>query len=193
MKLGSYTFDWTPDQYTIPKQDKYSSYVLTYSSVDFFSWGLDIVGKIIELDWESLSTDQFNRIQVLLEDDETKTWDIESEDRIFYGSPSENTPFTAGKTVTGQTSGAIATISAVDTTRYNIALSSIVGTFQTGEVIKDNTLAPNQKSATITSLEIISNFTVNLISWTGTYFEQLNTGLTYRKDCKLRLLIMAEL
>ena len=39
MKLGTYTFDIDPDQFTVPRAQKYMSSQKTYSSVAFFSWG----------------------------------------------------------------------------------------------------------------------------------------------------------
>lgn len=193
MKLGSYTFEWDPDDLTIPKKGKYCSYVLTYSSVAFFTFGLSIIGKIIDIPWDECPADQFERIQAIFEEDTTQTWYPELDDIIHYGSPFVNLPFEAGAVITGQTSGATATISNVFTKLDYIMLTGITGTFQADEVIKDDTPAPNQKSATITSLIDIPNYTVNIISWTGKYIKNLNTGIPYREDCNLRLLIMAQL
>jgi hypothetical protein len=74
MSLGSYTFDWPPDKWSIPKSEKYSGRVLTYDSAAFFSFGTSIVGKEILLEWDFMPVEQFESLNSLYLDDEPKTW-----------------------------------------------------------------------------------------------------------------------
>lgn len=187
MKLGDYTFYWPPNKYTVPKPDKFNSHVLTYSSVAFFSWGVDIVGKVIDLEWKWMSYEQFRQLQKLLEDDEQKTWDPEAPDRIWYKN-AVNHPFVTGKIITGLTSSATGTISGVDTIHNNLILTN-PGAFQEGEDFRDN--SSPQKTGTITVIEIIPAYTVELLSLDGAYFEDMQNNFIWREDVSMSLLIMA--
>lgn len=189
MKLGSYTFPWVPDKFTIPKKDKFNANVLTYSGVEFFSWGCDIVGKIIELEWAWMGYEEFRQLQKLLEDDEQKTWNPEAPARIWYENPL-NHPFVAGKIITGLTSLVSRTITAVDTVYNNLILASS-GAYIEGENFEDNSLP--KKTGTITVIEMIPSYTVNITFLDGVYFENMQTNFIWREDVKLSLLIMAEL
>jgi len=74
MKLGGYTFEWDPDKWTIPKSTKSQAWVKTYTGVEFFSWGLSIAGKQIDLEWEWMSEAQFEVLTALYEQDVAFTW-----------------------------------------------------------------------------------------------------------------------
>lgn len=87
MMLGTYTFDWWPDQFTIPQADRLHASVKTYSSVAFFSWGPEIVGKEIEMEWEWMSAAQYAELRALLEADVSVVWDT---NRPSYGAMTYN-------------------------------------------------------------------------------------------------------
>jgi hypothetical protein len=71
ISLGSHTFVRNPGKMTPLEKDKINAHVKTYSSVSHFSWGLEIVGKVIELDWNYMEADEFTILQGIYEDDET--------------------------------------------------------------------------------------------------------------------------
>jgi len=75
MSLGDYEFNWPPDRWSIPKSEKYSGRVLTYDSAAFFSFGTSIAGKEILLEWDIMEAEQFEELENLYLDDESKTWD----------------------------------------------------------------------------------------------------------------------
>lgn len=187
MKLGTYTFRWVPDKFTIPKADKINSFVITYSNVAYFTWGMSIIGKVITLEWKWMSAEQFLRLQDIADDDEQKVWYPELPYRIWYEN-AVNHPFITGKTVTGLISSATGLISAVDTIENNLTLTNINGTFQT-ENFEDNS-AP-KKTGTITALEIVPNYNVQVFSPDGVYFEDMQANFVWRQDIKLKLLIMS--
>jgi len=189
MKLDTYTFDWDPDKWGIPEEKRIAVAVPTYSSVAFFSWGSRIIGQRILLEWEWMSADQYLRLKEIEAADVEIEWDTEAANRLFYQSGA-NIPFVAGKVIIGSLSGATATISAVDTILSNLILTSISGVFQASETFSDNS-AP-VKSADITSLEVIPVYNVEVMFLDGEYFEVVGTGLVWRKDVKLELLIMSE-
>jgi hypothetical protein len=66
---------WWPDTFTIPKKEKTIATVSTYTSAVVFSWGADIVGKKIDLEWEWMSEAQFDQLQTLYEADAAVEWD----------------------------------------------------------------------------------------------------------------------
>lgn len=189
MKLGSYTFMWVPDKFTIPKQDKFNALVLTYSGVEFFSWGCDIVGKRIDLEWKWMGHEQFRQLQKLLEDDEEKTWYPETPARLWYEN-AVNHPFAVGKTLIGDTSLVYRTITAVDTVYNNITVGS-VGSYIEGENFHDDSLP--QKTGIITVLEMLPNYTINILSLDGEYFENMQTNFIWRENVVMTIAIMAVL
>lgn len=189
MTLGGLTLKWNPDQETIPESKRDTASVQTYTSVAFFSFGSRIVGHKISLDWEWMPADQYLRLKQLEAADAQIIWDAETDDRLFYSS-GVNTPFAVGGIITGGTSGATAVISAKDTPDENITLTGIVGTFQADETITDDS-AP-AKSATVTSLDIIPAYNVEIMALEGQYFEVIGDDIAYRRNVKLSLLIISE-
>lgn len=77
MKLGAYTFAWDPDRWTPPVPEKRQGIVLTLDGAGYFSWGANIVGKEIEMEWRFMSLAQFDSIVALLTADETVLWDLD--------------------------------------------------------------------------------------------------------------------
>lgn len=102
--LGTVTFTKNPGYMTIIRPDRFCSYVLTYSSVGFFSWGASIIGKVVELKWNVMPIAQYENIQNLWEadaevvfdpkDGESLTYDVEILD--FSGEYSIGVPATGG-------------------------------------------------------------------------------------------------
>ena len=74
MTLGEYTFAWEPDRWTIPKKEKYSGRTLTYRSAAFFSFGVEIVGKEIPLEWNWMFKAQFDSLYALYISDAQLVW-----------------------------------------------------------------------------------------------------------------------
>jgi hypothetical protein len=74
MQLGSYTFEWQPERWTIPKKERTVASVKTYESNVFFSFGITIVGKEIVLEWHFMSIAQFNALYALYISDIAQTW-----------------------------------------------------------------------------------------------------------------------
>src|SRR4030042_728209 len=113
MKLGTYTFEFDPDQFDAPETERSESIVKTYTSASHFSWGFILAGKEILLEWPKMTCDQYNRIRDVYFLDTTVEWDPEITKKIFHG-PVTNVPFVVGKTLTGNSSGATATVAAVE-------------------------------------------------------------------------------
>jgi hypothetical protein len=187
MKLGTYTFEIDPDQFTIPRPQKYSASVKTYFSVAFFSWGMSIIGQEILLEWDLMRCDQFNMLDAIFQADVQAEWDSQITPKIFHG-PVANGPFVAGKTLTGNASGATATASKVLEAESYLEFAPIALNFQVGEVFHDDS-AP-QKSATITSIEKVPKYTVEVKTLDGKYVEPAGPQVAFRKEVKMILLIM---
>lgn len=75
MTLGSYSFLWNPDKFTLPQVKKYDALVLTYSSAEYFSWGLSIIGKEIVLEWGWMLNAQYQTIYALWALDADQSWE----------------------------------------------------------------------------------------------------------------------
>lgn len=189
MKLGDFTFTWDPDKWTPPEEHRDNAEEKTYTSIAFFSWGSRIIGEKILLEWEWMPEDQYRRIKMLESADAQVEWDPETDDRLFYAS-GVNMPFVIGRTITGQTSGATATISQVDIPNANLILTGITGTFQAAETINDDSIPI--KSAVITSLEIIPIYNVEIKSCIGKFFQTSGPAFCYRQDVEVQLLIISE-
>lgn len=189
MKLGAYTFDWNPDVFTLPQAEKSHGKVKTYSSIAFFSWGLSLAGKEISMEWDWMSVDQYERLRTLFEANAAVVWDPEAKVRLFHGTVT-NGPFVAGKTLTGGTSGAIANIGEVvsDTPWNFLVLTGVTGIFVAGETVTDDSVPV--KSAALTSVESFRTYNVEILSLDGKLFDEIGTNMPYRKDVRMRLLIL---
>jgi hypothetical protein len=82
--LGTLTFARNPSWMTIIRPDRYSSHVLTYTSVGFFSWGVSVIGKVIELKWNAMSIDDYEDIQDLWEADAEVVFDPKDGESLTY-------------------------------------------------------------------------------------------------------------
>jgi len=189
VKLGAYTFDWNPDVFTLPQAEKSLGKVKTYSSIAFFSWGLSLLGKEISIEWDWMGVDQYERLRSLFEANTSVVWDPEAKVRLFHGAVS-NGPFVPAKILTGGTSGATGTIGQVvsDTPWNFLVLASVTGSFQAGETVTDNSVPA--KSAVLTSVEAFQIYNVEVLSLEGKLFEEIGTNMPYRKDIRMRLLVL---
>ena len=187
MKLGTYTFETDPDQFDIPRAQKYSSLVKTYSSVAYFSWGLSIIGLEVLLEWELMTCDQFNRLDTLFQADAQVEWDPQIIAKIFHGAVT-NGPFVSGKTLTGETSGATGTSLAIFQAESYLLFTPLTLNFQAGEVFHDN--SSPAKSATITSIEKVPKYNVEIMNLDGKYYDPAGPQVAFRKEVKLFLLVM---
>ena len=193
MKLGDYTFDFLPDSIGIPKSEKICAVVKTYTSLAYFSWGVEILGKLVSLSWEWVYADQFNRLQLLYEDDEQKEWDLEAASRIFHGDV-DNWPFETGASIIGETSGATALVSGVHTDpKFSddyIEVTGVAGTFQVGEYFHDDSVPA--KRAQVDSLEILPTYTVEILSLDGELLDVHGYDRTIRRNVRMVLIISEE-
>ena len=87
MRLGTYLFPWTPDRFTIPQADRIHAAEKTWSSAVLFSWGADIIGKRIVMEWEFTSVAQYDEMRAILEADAGVEWDP---NRPGYGGMAYN-------------------------------------------------------------------------------------------------------
>ena len=84
MKLGGYALDWDPDNQPAIVPEKRSSFVKTWESVAYFSWGATIVGKEITIEWDWMKEAQFSSIQALHIADEAVLWDLDAAGKNNY-------------------------------------------------------------------------------------------------------------
>ena len=77
MKLGTYTFVWTPDNWDPPIPRKRQASVATMEGVGYFSWGTEIIGKEIDLEWIFVSLTQYDALEALYIADESVLWDLD--------------------------------------------------------------------------------------------------------------------
>jgi len=75
MKFGDYECVYYPTQFTIPRPYRSNSYVKTYQSVAHLSWGFFWPGKIIEIEWNYMPSEQFNSLDAVFQEDEAIVWD----------------------------------------------------------------------------------------------------------------------
>ena len=75
MKIGNHTCTHYPSKFTIPRPDRINSYELTYEGVVHFSWGLTIIGKVIEISWNYLPSTEFDNLDAVFQADAEIEWD----------------------------------------------------------------------------------------------------------------------
>ena len=61
--LGGYTFQWNPDDMTMPYSEKTVSEVISFSGTQLFEWTASIVGKEVILSWDYMSNGQYNALR----------------------------------------------------------------------------------------------------------------------------------
>lgn len=75
MQLGTYTFARLPGYMTVVQAEVVNAHKLTYSSVAYFSWGSDIIGKKIELRWAAMPAGMFDSLDAIYQADAAVVWD----------------------------------------------------------------------------------------------------------------------
>lgn len=64
-----------PSAMTMLRPDKKCSFLETYSSVSYFSWGSTIVGKVVDLSWNLMPSTQFVLLDAVYVADEAVNFD----------------------------------------------------------------------------------------------------------------------
>jgi hypothetical protein len=75
MTLGTYTLTHYPSAFTQPRPQRANAYLETAESVAHFSWGFFIVGKIIDLIWNYMPSEQFDDLDAVFQGDAEVVWD----------------------------------------------------------------------------------------------------------------------
>lgn len=188
MKLGTYTFEFRPEQFTPPRVKVAHSVVETLTSVATFSWGPKIVGQRILCEWKYMTCDQFNRIDAIFAANAVVVWNPEIIKKLFHGAVT-NGPFMAGKTITG-TGAATGTVGTVWSGENYIEVTPLTGTFLVGDTITDN--SSPAKVAIVTSFENVGTFNVKVLDFDGKYVEEAGPDVAaMRQDVILELLILS--
>jgi hypothetical protein len=132
-----------------------------------------------------MGVDQYERLRSLFEANASVVWDPEAKVRLFHGAVTDG-PFVPAKILTGDI-GATGTIAV----RYALEFSgfaSVTGVFVAGETVTDNSVLA--KSAVLTSVEAFQTYNVEVLSLDGKLFEEIGTNMPYRKDIRMRLLVL---
>ena len=83
--IGGYFFDWKPkNNFEIIKPKVLNSYLPTFGSLAYFSWGKQLVGHIIELEWDEMPSSQFTQLESLYQDDAETRFTLGQESWIPY-------------------------------------------------------------------------------------------------------------
>jgi hypothetical protein len=79
MKIGGYTVydDDAPSDMTLIQPDKACSSVKTFAGVDFFSYGLTLLGKTLQLSWDYMTTRLFTQVDTMFRADVPVVFDPE--------------------------------------------------------------------------------------------------------------------
>jgi hypothetical protein len=56
---------------TLIRADRISAAVQTYTSVAFYSWGARLIGKVVTLSWNAMTSTQFNALDAIFQADAT--------------------------------------------------------------------------------------------------------------------------
>lgn len=75
MVLSTTTFARDPFSMDMIRPEKICQSVLTYSSVQYFSWGSTIVGKQVNLRWNAMPSTMFDALDTLYTNDTVILWD----------------------------------------------------------------------------------------------------------------------
>lgn len=75
MTLGNYTLTYYPSAFTPPRPVRSNAHIETMESVAHFSWGVSIVGKIIEMEWNYMPSIQFDLLDAIFQADAEVIWD----------------------------------------------------------------------------------------------------------------------
>ncbi len=82
MQLGAYTIAEIPGNMGLIRPDRITATVPTYESAAFFSWGAQIAGKMISLNWNAMTTTQFDALDALYQADAPLVFDATDIDGV---------------------------------------------------------------------------------------------------------------
>ncbi len=82
--LGTLTFAKNPSSMTIIRPYRLCSFLLTYSSVAFFTWGVSVIGKVVELKWNAMAIADYEDIQDLWEADAEVIFNPQDGEALTY-------------------------------------------------------------------------------------------------------------
>lgn len=91
MKLGSYEFEWVPDEMGIPRPEKTTAVAPNLGNVGFFSWGPQLIGKEVKLKWKFTSVAQYEAFRAMYLAGGTHVLDLSSE-TIYIPPPPSGEP-----------------------------------------------------------------------------------------------------
>jgi hypothetical protein len=192
MKINEYVLEWNPFQYTIPSPSKYNSAVITHASIGYFSWGSTVVGKRIELLWYDMSAKQYERFRNFYSSVSTPLiWYPQHANAIFYTDT--NSPVNG--TVTGAISGAHAVISSfgisgIGANTWDVMNTAFITSVSSGAAfILPEVITSSSGIATLTSVDVIPNFSIEIMDLQGSYVEFLGHNEPFRKNVKMDILI----
>lgn len=72
--LDTYTFDWNPDELTIPESKKIVAEAKTHDGSEIFQWDAIIKGEKIVMIWKLMSIAQYNELRTLYLSPDTVVW-----------------------------------------------------------------------------------------------------------------------
>lgn len=75
MKIGDIDLEYLTDDCTLPRPQKSISAIQTYGGVQVFSWGMLLPGVRVTLNWDLMSTAEFNALDALYAQEGTVLWD----------------------------------------------------------------------------------------------------------------------
>lgn len=75
MKFNAYELEYTPDDCTEPRPQKSVSIIETYSSVQFFDWGMILPGVKISIAWDAMSAEEFYALDAIYAQNGAVTWE----------------------------------------------------------------------------------------------------------------------
>lgn len=74
MILDSYTFEWLPDEMTIPEAMKTIAVVPTYSGSAIFQWDATLEGARVSMKWDFMSLVQYDALRAIYLSSNEVSW-----------------------------------------------------------------------------------------------------------------------
>ncbi len=75
MSLGGHTLTYYPSNFTPPRPVRSNAYLETMDSVAHFSWGFFYAGRVIDLEWNYMPSEEFDDLDAVFQQDEQVVWD----------------------------------------------------------------------------------------------------------------------
>lgn len=86
MKLGTYEFEWVPDEMDIPRPEKTVAVQQNFGNVGYFSWGPQLIGKEVKMKWKFVSIAQYAEFKAMFLAGGVHVLDLSSEE-IYIPPP----------------------------------------------------------------------------------------------------------